>query len=152
VRPSPLTPLRAFSFSMRPVVVVLFNAYDWLMHSRGGDLVSLCLQCSWMHYYLLENYGRPRTLLTMVPYVLNFFLLIIYSCHLLRLSTLLYSSTYLLIAHNFPPFLYLCFTLVTQCSVLIVPSSRMGTTSLLLSYVTGFIVELFFVRKVYLCA
>jgi hypothetical protein len=57
--------IRFFSCSLY-ITPTLFIAIDVY---RVAELASACFQWSWLHYYLMENYGRPVTLLSIVPYV-----------------------------------------------------------------------------------
>jgi hypothetical protein len=41
---------------------------------RITELVSICLQWSWMHSYLMVNYGRPMTILSIITYGFAFLL------------------------------------------------------------------------------
>jgi hypothetical protein len=56
--------IRFFSCSLLrpPYLLGLIDVY------RVAELASACLSWSWMHYYLMENYGQPMTLLNIMPY------------------------------------------------------------------------------------
>jgi hypothetical protein len=50
-----------------PLFPLLRMAFIEIMY-KITELVSICLQWSWMHSYLIVNYGQPMTLLSIIPY------------------------------------------------------------------------------------
>jgi hypothetical protein len=97
---------------------------------RGGDFAALCLNVAFVQHYLIQNYGRPEAMLSIMPYVtLSFF-----------------SSKARFV---FLPFfwVYPYFQNLNAVNSLL----RAGTASVMVSYTIGLLVDMFFVTRVWLC-